>query len=187
MRKFGWVGFAVVVSAGVAAAGAARAGDTSSSRNKELIDCRAPGAPYKEYSCLNAYLGDGFLERLINYYRLEWGHEKAPTDPDAPPARRAGWSDAPTTTPPYPFTEWPYGGTTPIGVTRPASVDSPLMVALASTGLGQVLEAGNMQIYGWINSGVDIRSNIVKPGGNWPAAHDFKPNRDQLDQTLVYF
>src|SRR5258708_28309852 len=133
MRKFGWVGFALVVSAGVAAAGAARAGDTSSSRNKELIDCRAPGAPYKEYSCLDVYLGDGFLERLINYYRLEWGHEKRPTDPKAPSARRSGWPDAPTTTPPYPFTEWPYGGTALIGATPPPSLHETLMVAPAHT------------------------------------------------------
>jgi len=27
----------------------------------------------------------------------------------------------------------------------------------------------------------------LKPGGNWPAAYDFTPNRDQLDQAVVYF
>jgi len=107
MRHFGWIGSALVVAGGVAANGAAQAGDTSSSRHKASVDCRAPDAPYKKYDCLDAYLGDGFLERLINYYRLEWGHEKRPTDPKAPRARRAGWPDAPTTTPPYPFTEWP--------------------------------------------------------------------------------
>jgi hypothetical protein len=187
MRNFGWIGLALVVAGGVAATGAAQAGDSSSDRHKAPVDCRAPDAPYREYDCLDAYLGDGFLERLINYYRLEWGHEKPPADPKAPSARRAGWPDAPTTTPPYPFTEWPYGGTTSIGVTRPASVDSPLMVALANTALGQVLKAGNMQIYGWINGGGNISSNTVKPGGNWPAAYDFTPNRDQLDQAVVYF
>jgi hypothetical protein len=161
--------------------------DNSSSRDKAPVYCRMPDAPYRKYDCLDAYLGEGFLERLVNYYRLEWGHDKPPSDPDAPPARRAGWPDAPTTTPPYPFTEWPYGGTTWIGVTRPASVDSPLMVALANSWLGQVLKAGNMQIYGWINGGGNISTNTVKPGGNWPAAYDFTPNRDQLDQAVVYF
>src|SRR5260370_25005146 len=66
MRKFGWVGFVLVVSSGVAAVGAAWAGDTSSSRDKELIDCPAPGAPYTKYGCPHAYLGDAFLDRLIN-------------------------------------------------------------------------------------------------------------------------
>src|SRR5215470_15622593 len=122
MRHFGWIGSAFVVAGGVAAMSAAQAGETSSSRHKAPVDCRAPDAPYRDYDCLDAYLGDGFLERLINYYRLEWGHEKAPANPKAPSARRTGWPDAPATTPPYPFTEWPYGGTTAIGVTRPASV-----------------------------------------------------------------
>jgi hypothetical protein len=203
MIKLGCIGLALVVSGGSAAIGAAQASDdsasrdkapvahasddNSSSRDKAPVYCRAPDAPYSKYSCLDAYLGEGFLERLINYYRLEWGHDKPPSDPDAPPARRAGWPDAPAATPPYPFTEWPYGGTTWIGVTRPASVDSPLMVALANTGLGQALKAGNMQIYGWINGGGNISTNTVKPGGNWPAAYDFTPNRDQLDQAVVYF
>jgi len=31
---------------------------------KALVDCHAPDAPYKRYACLDAYLGDGFFERL---------------------------------------------------------------------------------------------------------------------------
>ena len=44
--------------------------------------------PYKNYSCLDAYLGEDFWTRLINYYRLEWGKEGPPSDPKAPPSRR---------------------------------------------------------------------------------------------------
>jgi Putative beta-barrel porin-2, OmpL-like. bbp2 len=187
MRRFGFVGFALVLSGSVAAGGAAQAGGDSSSSKKPPVNCRAPDAPYRDYKCLDAYLGDGFFERLVNYYRLEWGHDKAPEDPKAPESRRKGWPEAPTTTPPYPFTEWPYGGTTSIGVTRPNSVDSPLMAALANTWLGQALKANNMQIYGWVNGGGNNSSNTVKPGGNWPASYDFTPNTDQLDQAAVYF
>jgi hypothetical protein len=160
--------------------------DDSSSK-KAPANCRAPGAPYREYKCLNAYLGTGFLERLINYYRLEWGHDKAPQDPDAPEARRSYWPDAPATTPPYPFTEWPHGGTTYIGVTRPNSIDSPLMAALDNTWFGQTLKADHLQIYGWVNGGGNLSDNSVKPGGNWPASYYYTPNRDQLDQVVVYF
>src|SRR5690242_15299560 len=46
--------------------------------------------PYKNYSCLDAYLGEDFWTRLVNYYRLEWGKDSAPSDPKAPPSRRAG-------------------------------------------------------------------------------------------------
>jgi hypothetical protein len=160
--------------------------DDSSSK-KAPVNCRAPDAPYREYKCLNAYLGTGFLERLINYYRLEWGHDKAPQDPDAPEPRRSYWPDSPTTTPPYPFTEWPHGGTTPLGVTRPNSVDSPLMVALDNTWFGQTLKEDHLQIYGWINGGGNISDNSTKPGGNFPASYYYTPNRDHLDQVVVYF
>jgi hypothetical protein len=142
--------------------------------------------PYKNYSCLDAYLGEDFWTRLINYYRLEWGKDSAPADPKAPPSRRAGWPATPETTPPMPFTEWPYGGTTTIGVTRPSSVDSPLMAALGNTQLGKAMNDAHVQVYGWINAGGNISSNTVKPGGNWPAAYMFTPNTIQLDQAVVY-
>ena len=56
--------------------------------------------PYKNYSCLDAYLGDGILERFFNYYKLEWGQGSAPTDPKAPPSRIEGWPRTPATIPP---------------------------------------------------------------------------------------
>jgi Putative beta-barrel porin-2, OmpL-like. bbp2 len=159
----------------------------SSSKKKAPPNCRAPDAPYRDYKCLDAYLGVGFLERLINYYRLESGHEKAPEDPDAPKSRRSYWPDAPSTTPPYPFVEWPYGGATPIGVTRPNSVDSPLMVALGNTEFGQMLKEDHLQIYGWVNGGGNLSDNTVRPGGNYPASYYYTPTRDQLEQAVVYF
>src|SRR5215831_18598066 len=57
-------------------------------------------------------IGDDVWSRFINYYALEWGHDGAPPDPTAPPPRRPGWTPAPQTTPPYPYTEWSYGGAT---------------------------------------------------------------------------
>jgi hypothetical protein len=144
--------------------------------------------PYVNYRCLDAYLGDSFATRLYRYYVLEWGHDAAPTDPKAPPSRRsdAMWPPAPESTPPMPFTEWPYGGTTPIGVTRPNSVDSPLMVGLANTALGRTLNDDHVQIYGWVNPGANISTNTVRPGGNFPVSYDYTPNTVQLDQAVVY-
>jgi len=142
--------------------------------------------PYKNYGCLDAYLGEDFWTRLINYYRLEWGKDSAPSDPKAPPSRRSGWPTTPQTTPPMPYTEWPYGGSTSIGVTRPNSVDSPLMVALGNTQLGKAMNDAHVQVYGWINGGFNISSNDVKPGGNWPAAYMYTPNTIQLDQAVLY-
>jgi hypothetical protein len=148
--------------------------------------CPNGGDPYKNYSCLDPYLGTDFLSRFINYYRLEWGHDSAPSDPKAPPGRRDYWPTTPQSTPPMPFTEWPYGGSTSLGVTRPSSIDSPLMNALSNTPAGQVLNDWHIQVYGWINAGGNLSSSTVR-GGNAPAAYDYNPNTVQLDQAVVYF
>jgi hypothetical protein len=131
-------------------------------------------------------LGDDFLTRFINYYFLELGQSAAPPDPSALPPRRKGWGDYPEAIPPYPFTEWPYGGVTPIGVSRPNAVDSPLMQALSNTELGRAMNAAHIQVYGWINVGGNISTNTLKPGGNWPSSYMYTPNTVQLDQAVIY-
>jgi hypothetical protein len=149
--------------------------------------CTGPVDPYKNYACLDTYLGDSFFERLYNYYRLEWGESGPPTDPNAPPGRRADWPRTPETTPPMPFTEWPYGGTQNLGVTRPASADSPFMNAISNTSFGAWMAANNLQLYGWIDPGLNVSSNSVRPGGNAPIAYSYTPNTVQLDQAVLYF
>jgi Putative beta-barrel porin-2, OmpL-like. bbp2 len=148
--------------------------------------CRTVVDPYKNYACLDAYLGTSFMERLFNYYRLEWGHDAAPADPKAPPSRRAEWPATPQSTPPMPFAEWPYGGSTNLGVTRPSSADSPLMAALGNTSAGKWLNDNHIQVYGWINAGGNFSTNTVR-GGNAPAAYDYNPKTVQLDQAVIYF
>ena len=73
-----------------------------------------------------------------------------------------------------------------IGVTRPNSVDSPLMVAIANTQLGKAMSDAHIQVYGWVAPAGNISSNTVRPGGNAPAAYDYTPNTVQLDQAVVY-
>lgn len=152
---------------------------------KAANGCTNGGDPYKNYACLDPYLGTDFFSRFINYYKLEWGHEAPPADPKAPAGRRAEWPATPEAIPPYPFTEWPYGGATALGVTRPSSVDSPLMSALGNTAVGQALNDNHIQIYGWINAGGNLSNNTVR-GGNAPAAYDYNPNTVQLDQAVLY-
>ncbi len=150
------------------------------------VDCSVNPDPYKNYGCLDASLGDNVAVRLFNYYKLEYGQAAAPSDPAAPPSRRDGWPATPQTTPPMPFTEWPYGGSTNIGVNRPNSVDSPLMAAIANTGVGKFLTDNNIQIYGWVDVGGNISSNTRRPAGNAPIGYAYTPNTVQLDQTVVY-
>jgi hypothetical protein len=135
-----------------------------------------------------AHLGTNPLVRFWNYQKLELGKASAPVDPNAPPppaSARPGWPVVPQTTPPMPFTDWPYGGTTLIGDNRTASVDSPLMVAIADTAPGKWLASTGIQAYGWVDYGGNLSTSKQK-GGNAPAAYDYMPNNIQLDQAVLY-
>jgi hypothetical protein len=179
MKKLLFAGVSLATIAMISAANAADA-------NAGTARCPYGGDPYKNYACLDPYLGTDFMTRFINYYRLEWGHEAPPTDPKALPGRRDYWPATPESTPPYPFTEWPYGGTQSFGVTRPSSIDSPLMSALSNTAFGQALNDNHIQIYGWIDPSGNLSTSTVR-GGNSPAAYSYNPNTVQLDQAVIYF
>ena len=133
------------------------------------------------------HLGTNPWARFWNYQKLELGKDSAPVDPTVTPVSslRDGWPAAPETTPPMPFTDWPYGGTTMLGDNRTASVDSPLMVAFANTGIGKVMASSGIQLYGWVDYGGNI-STSTKKGGNAPGAYDYNPNNIQLDQSVLY-
>jgi hypothetical protein len=120
------------------------------------------------------HLGDNPFIRFWKYQALELGLDSAPVDPTVTPLStvRPGWPTVPETTPPMPFLDWPYGGTTSLGDNRTASIDSPLMVA-------------TIQAYGWIDVGGNVSSSKL-PSGNAPAAYDYKPNTIQLDQAVLY-
>lgn len=70
-------------------------------------------------------------------------------------------------------------------MTRPGSIDSPLMSALGNTKLGEAMSDAHIQVYGWLNAGGNLSSNTVR-GGNSPAAYDYNPNTTQLDQAVLY-
>src|SRR3974390_955832 len=77
------------------------------------------------------------LDLFIKSYVDEWG--KPPkADPNEPPSRwpASQLPPQPQTTPPYPFTEWPFGGASAIGATLPNSQGGALMKALAPTDFG---------------------------------------------------
>ncbi|MDF9788524.1 outer membrane beta-barrel protein [Polynucleobacter sphagniphilus] len=144
-----------------------------------------PCDPYAKYDCLDSYLGDGFWNRLTNYYKLEMGKDAAPADPNAPPTRGEDFPPAAMTTPPMPFTEWPNGGNPGIGVTTPNMVDSPFMNAIANTTVGQWMIDNHIQAYGWANAGFNFSTNNTH-GGNAPAAYDYNPNVPVLNQIVEY-
>jgi len=119
-----------------------------------------------------------FFSRLSRAYRDDW---KGVTR-DSPEPPRRGFP-APVSSPPYPFSDWPYGGAPVIGA--PDTSVGPLMTALYRGEGGQWWERNRIKIYGWVNGGFNV-STSDRHYGNAPAAYYIQPNSVQLDQTALY-
>ncbi len=159
-----------------------------------LLACVAPATAaepvYFDDDAGYGITGCGVFCRFYKAYADEWGKSAPVTDPNAPAVishRPSPFPPAPLTQPPHPFTDWPYGGSQTIGASVPNSVDSPLMTALAPTDLGKWLNTNQIQIYGWIEAGVNASSARGAKLGNFPAADMYKPNTGELDQTVINF
>lgn len=135
------------------------------------------------------FRGDNFFTRLYHAYADEWGLPAWPVaDPNAPPSRRGPdqIAAAPVSQPPYPFTDWPFGGSDGVAIATPNAVDSPFMRAISPTPVGKALEDAHIQIYGWVNVGGNVSTAKTGYGGNAPVAYAYSPDIVQLDQAVVY-
>jgi hypothetical protein len=122
-----------------------------------------------------------FFSRFVKAYINDW---KGTTVNGPDPARRG--SPAPVDGPPFPFSDWPYGGSPVIGA--PWTQSSPLMQALWDGPHGEAWKKSGVQIYGWLNGGFNISTSGTKLGhyGNAPAAYYLVPNSFQPDQEVLY-
>jgi len=60
------------------------------------------------------------------------------------------------------------------------------MVAIANTSVGKFMSDAHLQLYGWVDPGVNVSTNTNKPGGNAPIAYAYTPNTWSLDQVVLY-
>jgi len=116
---------------------------------------------------------------LIKAYNDDW-HPGAAGDPP----KYRGYP-APTTNPPYPFIVWPMGGIVMFG--QPNATAYPLTTALQTGRHGDWWKKASIQIYGWLDVGMNISSSSARPYGNLPAAYAEVPNTFQIDQATLYF
>jgi hypothetical protein len=114
-------------------------------------------------------LQGNFFERLGEFYWRDWTG-KLPSTPA--PARRA--LEAPLDSPPYPSTDWGYGGSPLIGV--PDTNVYPLMTALKK-------ENSRTKVYGWVAGSVNASTSS---NNNFPVSYDIFPNRVELNQAVIY-
>ena len=138
-----------------------------------------PTAATPVISATQAPAQGGFLKRLIKAYADDW---KGTTTSGPDPPRRG--YPAPVDGPPFPFSDWPYGGSPVIGASWTQS--SPLMQAIWSGPNGDAWKKSAIQIYGWLNGGFNVSSSD-KPGySTLPAAYTERPNSFQPNQEVLY-
>jgi len=127
---------------------------------------------------LNLTLGahQGFLKRLSQAYVQDW-RGTAPSGPEPP--RRA--LPSPLDSPPFPNSDWSYGGSPEIGA--PETNVPPLMEALYGGSNGDAWERSRVKVYGWLEGSFNLSTS---KNSNYPAAYDIFPDRVELDQAVLY-
>jgi hypothetical protein len=121
----------------------------------------------------------GFFHRLVRAYANDW---KGTTSSGADPVRRG--NPAPVDGPPFPFSDWPYGGSVVIGA--PWTQSSPLMQALWSGPHGEAWKKSRVQIYGWLNAGCNVSTSHKSRYANFPEAYAEVSDACLPDQQVLY-
>ena len=109
------------------------------------------------------------LHRFVQFYRQDW-HPTAAQGP-APPRRGL---PSPLESPPFPNSDWSYGGSPVIG--EPDTNSYPLMTAWNGS-------RGRTKVYGWVEPSLNFSTSA---DSNAPEANDVYSNRFEMDQLVVY-
>jgi hypothetical protein len=121
----------------------------------------------------------GFLKRFFKAYADDWKG----TASGGETAAFRGYP-APVSSPPFPFSVWPYGGAPTIG--QPWTQAGPLMTAVWSGRRGDAWKRSGIQIYGWLNGGVNVSTSTGPGYSIFPEAYPVRGNKFQLDQEVLY-
>ncbi len=121
----------------------------------------------------------GFLKRFAQAYSDDWKG----TASSGPDPKYRGYA-APVSNPPWPFTVWPYGGSVTIG--QPWTQAGPLMTAIWGGSHGDAWKRSGVQVYGWLNGGVNASTSKGKGYSTYPEAYPERGNTVQLDQEVLY-
>ncbi len=131
--------------------------------------CPAQAPPHTAKPAANPSL----LSRWIDFYRQDWH----PAAASPAPARRG--APSPLDSPPFPSSDWSYGGSPAIG--EPDTNSYPLMTAIDGSLRGG--RPSRTKIYGWIepsgNASTSSKSNA-------PEVDDANANRVEMNQAVLY-
>ncbi len=111
----------------------------------------------------------GFLARWMEFYRQDWSGTSTASPA---PARRG--PPSPLDSPPFPNSDWSYGGSPVIG--EPDTNSYPLMTAINQA-------SSRTKLYGWIEPTLNFSTSSHS---NAPEANDPFSNRFELNQAVLY-
>src|SRR5580658_9867091 len=114
-----------------------------------------------------------FFARWADFYRQDWLPPNPSTAPSAPTPARRGFP-SPLDSPPFPNSDWSYGGSPVIG--EPDSNSYPLMTAINEA-------RSRAKIYGWIDPTLNFSTSSHS---NAPEANDVYSNRFEMNQFVLY-
>jgi hypothetical protein len=128
-----------------------------------------PADPQQAPTANSQPISGNFFQRLGEFYVRDWKG----TLPSGPaPQRRA--LDAPLDSPPFPSSDWGYGGTSPVGL--PDGNVYPLMTALNHAD-------SRTKIYGW----VAVSGNYsTSDKNNFPLSYTVFPTEVVMNQFVIY-
>ena len=114
-------------------------------------------------------------------YADDWKAAPSGEASSASPAFRG--TPSPVDGPPFPFSDWPYGGS--VVISKPWTQAAPLMTAIWGGSNGDAWKKSGIQIYGWLNAGANVSTS--KGGGyaNFPEAYAERQGFE-LDQEVLY-
>jgi hypothetical protein len=112
-----------------------------------------------------------FFARWTAFYHADWHPDPSAPVPPAPPRRGAPF---PLDSPPFPSSDWSYGGSPVLG--EPDTQSYPLMTAINNA-------RSRTKLYGWVDPTVN---GSTSTHSNSPEANDAYANRLELNQLILY-
>lgn len=129
-----------------------------------------PAAAIPDAPMPNSPAPKTFWDRWAEFYKQDWGAQ-VPQAAPVPPRRGL---PSPLDSPPFPSSDWSYGGSPVIG--EPDSNSYPLMTAINNA-------ASRTKVYGWIDPTLNFSTSSQT---NAPEANDVFANRFELNQIVLY-
>jgi Putative beta-barrel porin-2, OmpL-like. bbp2 len=133
----------------------------------------APDAPNASKTESGVDQPKSFFARWADFYRQDWSPlATSSTASSVAPARRG--LPSPLDSPPFPNSDWSYGGSPVIGEADGNSY--PLMTAIDG-------DRSRTKVYGWLDPSLNFSTSSTS---NAPEANDVYSNRFELNQFVLY-